>query len=116
MAVIELVKMYAMDNPCESDIFRTTSPVYFKLEICFHIIYRTDAIDFGPSAINKMAPIKLLKLYAMDNPFEHDIFRTIYPMDFKHERGRTLLILGHLLKTRWPPSSFLKCMLHRQAL
>ena len=84
MAAIKLVKMYAMDNPCE----------------------RTDAIDFGPSAINKMAPIKLFKLYAMDNPFELDIFRTVYPMDFKHERGRTLLILGHLLKTRWPPSNF----------
>ena len=42
-----------------------------------------------------MAPIKLFKLYAMDNPFELDIFRTVYPMDFKHERGQTLLILGH---------------------
>ena len=98
MVAIELVKMCAMDNPCESDILRTISPVYFKLGICFHIIKWTDAIDFGPSAINKMAPIKLFKLYAMDNPFEHDIFRTVYPMDFKHERGRTLLILGHLLK------------------
>ena len=54
-----------------------------------------------------MAPIKLFKLYAMDNPFELDIFRTVYPMDFKHERGRTLLILGLLLKTRWPPTNFL---------
>ena len=26
-------------------------------------------------------------------------------------RGRTLLILGHLLKTKWLPSNFLKCML-----
>ena len=26
-------------------------------------------------------------------------------------RGQTLYILGHVLKTRWPPSNFLKCML-----
>ena len=26
-------------------------------------------------------------------------------------RGQTLYILGHLLKTRLPPSTFLKCML-----
>ena len=116
MAAIELVKMYAMDNPCESDIFRTISPVYFKLKISFHIIKGWTLFTFRPSAINKMAPIKLFKLYAMDNPFELDIFRTFYPMDFKHERGRTLLSLGHLLKTRWPPSDFLKCMLHWQAL
>ena len=31
-------------------------------------------------------------------------------------RRRTLLTLGHLLKTRWSPSNFLKCVLHRQAL
>ena len=29
----------------------------FKLEICFHIIYRTDAIDYGPSAKTKMTAI-----------------------------------------------------------
>ena len=29
-------KMYAMDNLCERDFFRTISPIYFK--ICFHII------------------------------------------------------------------------------
>ena len=33
------------------------SPIDFKLEICFHIIYRTYAIDFGPSAKTKMATI-----------------------------------------------------------
>ena len=39
------------------NIFKTVSPIDFKLEICFHIIYRTDAIDFGPSAKTKMATI-----------------------------------------------------------
>ena len=38
IAAIELLKMFAMDNPCESGIFRTISPIHFKLEICFDII------------------------------------------------------------------------------
>ena len=58
IAAIELLKMFAMDNPCESGILRTISPIHFKLEICFDIIYRTDAIDIRPSAKNKMAAIK----------------------------------------------------------
>ena len=42
-----------------------------------------DAIDFGPSAKNETAVIKLLKMYAMDTPCERDIFRIVSPMDFK---------------------------------
>ena len=57
MAAIELFNMYAIVTPCECDIFRIVSPIDFKFEICFHIIYRTDAIDFGPSAKTKMAAI-----------------------------------------------------------
>ena len=38
-------------------IFKTVSTIDFKLENCFHIIYRTDAVDFGPSAKTKMAAI-----------------------------------------------------------
>ena len=33
------------------------SPIDFKLEICFHTIYTTGAIDFGPSVKTKMAAI-----------------------------------------------------------
>ena len=45
------------------------------------------------------------------------MFKTVSPIDFKLEnffilsRGKMLLILGHLLKPRWPPPNFLKCML-----
>ena len=39
-------------NTCER-----VSHIDFKLEICIHIIYRTDAIDFGSSAKTKMAAI-----------------------------------------------------------
>ena len=59
-------------------------------------------------------------------PCECDILRTVSPIDFKFEicyqttgntdaidfilsRQRTLLILGHLLKPRWPPYNFI-CM------
>ena len=45
----------------------------------------TDAIDFGTSAKNKMAAIKLLKMYAMDTPCERDIFRIVSPIDFKFD-------------------------------
>ena len=48
---------------CEPDIFKTVSPINFTLEICFHNVQRTDAIDFGPSAENKMAAIKIIKMY-----------------------------------------------------
>ena len=59
MAAIELLKyVYCRKNyACERDIFKTVSPIDFKLEICFHIIYRTGAIDFRPSAKTKMAAI-----------------------------------------------------------
>ena len=75
--------MYAKDKLCERDFFRTISPIYFKL--CFHIIQRTDIIDFGPSTKNKMAAIELVKMYAIYNPCESDIFRTISPVYFKLE-------------------------------
>ena len=42
-----------------------------------------DAIDFGSSAKNKMAAIKLLKMYAMDTTCERNIFQLISPIDFK---------------------------------
>ena len=42
-----------------------------------------DTFDFGPSAKNKMAAIKLFKMYAMDIPYECDIFRIVSPIDFK---------------------------------
>ena len=59
MATIELLKyMYCRKNYARKrDIFKTVSPIDFKLEICFHIIYRTDAIDFWQSAKTKMAAI-----------------------------------------------------------
>ena len=57
MAPIDSSSSYA----CERDIFKTVFPIYFNLTICFHIIKRTDAIDFGPYAKNKMVPIELLR-------------------------------------------------------
>ena len=33
MAAIELFKMYAINTPCERDMFRTVSPIDFKFEI-----------------------------------------------------------------------------------
>ena len=57
MASIQLFKMYAMDTPCESDIFRTVSPIDLKFQVLLHITYRTNAIDFRPPAKNKMAAI-----------------------------------------------------------
>ena len=45
----------------------------------------TDAIDFGPSAKNKMATIELSKIYAIDRPCERDIFTIVSPIDFKLE-------------------------------
>ena len=42
-----------------------------------------DIIDFGPSAKNKMAVIKLFIMYAMDIPCERDILRMVSPFDFK---------------------------------
>ena len=66
----------------------------------------TDAIEFRPSAKIKMAAIELFKMYSIDTLFERYIFKTVSPVNFKFEKnrispkGRTLLILGHLLKTR----------------
>ena len=48
-------------TPCERNILRTVSPIDFKFEIWYQTTGNTDAIDFGPSAKNKMATIKLLK-------------------------------------------------------
>ena len=38
IAAIELLEMFAVDNPCESGIFRTISPIHFKLEICLYYL------------------------------------------------------------------------------
>ena len=43
------------------------------------------AIDFGSSAKNKMATIKLFKIYAMDTSCEGDIFRIVSPINFKFD-------------------------------
>ena len=48
-------------TPCERDILRIVSPINFKFEILYQTTGNTDAIDFGPSAENKMAAIELLK-------------------------------------------------------
>ena len=65
---------------CEPDIFKTVSPINFTLEICFHNVQRTDAIDFGPSAENKMAAIKIIKIVC-----ERNIFTMVSPIDFKFD-------------------------------
>ena len=60
---------------------------------------------------------KIYVLFKVIYACERDIFKTVSAIDFKLEkifilsRGKTLLILGHLLKPRWPPPNFLKCML-----
>ena len=87
---------------CECDILRTVSPIDFKFEIWYQITRITDAIDFGPSAKNKMAAIEIFE------PFHQSTSNLKFV--FIMSRGRTLLILAHLLKTRWPPLKFLKCM------
>ena len=69
-----------------------------------------NAIGFGSSAKTKMATIKRFNMYAIDTHCERDIFIIISPINFKFDvippKGRTLLILGHLLKPRWPPLNF----------
>ena len=50
MATMELFNMYAIDTPCERDIFRIVSPIDFKFDLLCHTNQRTDAVDFGPSA------------------------------------------------------------------
>ena len=74
-----------------------------------------DAIDLGPSAKSNMAAIKLFKMYVMSKQWTH-ILNTLYLESFHQStfiniindlilpKGQTLLILGLLLKTRWPPS------------
>ena len=61
MAAIELFKMYTIDTAYERYIFQTVSPIDFEYEIKSHITERTNAIDFGPSAKNKMAAIMIFK-------------------------------------------------------
>ena len=71
-----------------------------------------NAIDFGPTALTKMAAIKLFNMYAIDTPCERDIFRIFHQStstliyDVIPPKGRTILILGHLLKLRWLPLNF----------
>ena len=73
-----------------------------------------DASDFWPCAKTKIAAIKLFNMYAIDTPCERDIFRIISPINFKFDydvlppKGRTLLIMSHVLKLRciWPPLNF----------
>ena len=36
MAAIELFNMYAIDTPCERDIFRIVSPINFKFDLWCH--------------------------------------------------------------------------------
>ena len=57
MAAIKLFNMYAIDIPCERDIFRTVLPIDLKFDFLCHSTYRTDAIDFGPCAKTKMPAI-----------------------------------------------------------
>ena len=83
MAAIELFNMYAIDTPCERDIFRTVLPIDPNFDFLCHSTYRTDAIDFGPCVKTKMAAIEFFKMYDIDTPCERDIFRTAYPIDFK---------------------------------
>ena len=92
MAAIELLKyMYCQNYACERDIFKTVSPIDFKLEICFHIIYRTDAIDFGPPANTKMVAIGIYKSdYSLR--CEHDTSSTISLIDSNFE------ILSYVIK------------------
>ena len=61
MAAIELFNMYAIDTPCERDIFRIISPINFKFDLWCITTQKTDAIDFGPCAKIKMAAIERLR-------------------------------------------------------
>ena len=72
-----------------------------------------DAINFGPSAKNKMATIELFLRYVLWTSlvnaialesFHQSISNLIY--DVIHPKGRTLLISDFLLKSRWPPSTY----------
>ena len=63
-----------MDTPCECDIFRNVSPIHFKLNICFHITWKMDAIFFLPSAKNEMSAMLSLRC-------EHDTSPTISLID-----------------------------------
>ena len=61
-------------------------------------------------------PFKIFVLLKVTYAFEHDIFRIVSPMSlnlkfiFILSRGRTLLILGHLLKARSLPSNFVNAI------
>ena len=50
MATIELFKMYTIDTPCESCIFKTVSPNDFKFEIESHTVF--DLIDAQGAYVN----------------------------------------------------------------
>ena len=44
-----------------------------------------NAIDFRPSAENKMATLELVNMYAMDTPCERDILRIVSPINLKFD-------------------------------
>ena len=75
--------MYAIDTPCERDIFRIVSQINFKFDLWCHITERRDAIDFGLWPKTKMAAIEFFNMYAIDTPCERDIFRIVSPINFK---------------------------------
>ena len=68
--------MFAIDTPCERDIFRTAYPIDFKFGLWYQTTENTDAFNFGPCAKTKMATIELFNMYAIDTACECDIFRT----------------------------------------
>ena len=61
MNAISLKSFHQSTSELTYEVIPTVSPIDFKLELCFHTINRTDAIDFGPSAKNKMAAIVIYK-------------------------------------------------------
>ena len=77
--------MYAIDTPCERDIFKTVLPINFKFDFLYHSTYRRDTIDLGPCVKTKMAAIELFNMYAIDTPCECDIFRIVSPINFKFD-------------------------------
>ena len=75
MAAIELFNMYAIDTPCERDIFRTAKPINFKFGLWCHTTLMTDAIDLGHVRKLRWPPLNFL-IYAIDTTCERDILWT----------------------------------------
>ena len=66
-----------------------------------------DAVDFGPSAENKMAAIEIFEMYVNAISLQWFQQSTSSLIDeVISPKGQTLLILGHLLQSRWPPLNF----------